>query len=569
MTPILLIDLFCGAGGVTSGMELATVNGEKSVKVIACVNHDPLAIQSHAANHPGVHHFTEDIKVMALDPLVKIQAKYTKMYPDSPTALWASLECTNFSKAKGGLPRDADSRTLANHLFRYITALNPSYIFIENVTEFMSWGRLDDNGKPVSRFEGEDFIKWRKAVKAMGYDCDHRVLNCADYGAYTSRERLFMIFARKGYPIAWPEKTHAKNPQKQTLFESLEKWKAVKEVLDFGDEGHSIFGRKKDLSEKTLERIYAGLIKYVAGGKDKFISKYYSGKPEYKNISLDGPAGTIKCIDGQALVKCCFIQKYNSTSVDGGCEHSVASIDKPSPTVATQVRMNLVQTFLSKNYSGPENHQSIDVPAGTVTTKDRFSLVKLHWLDKSFSGSSNHQSVDCPAGSILTNDHHAIINAERFIMDTAFNNIGHSVDEPSATITANRKHHYLVNPQYQSAGSSIENPCFTLIARMDKRAPSVVTVESKEVMIVVYDTDSPATVKIKEFMSMYGIMDIKMRMLRVDELKRITGFPDGYILKGNQADQKKFIGNAVPCIVPQRIAEALQTRLCEVKIKAA
>ena len=65
------------------------------------------------------------------------------------------------------------------------------------------------------------------------------------------------------------------------------------------------------------------------------------------------------------------------------------------------------------------------------------------------------------------------------------------------------------------------------------------------------------TVKIKEFMALYGIVDIKMRMLNIHELKRIMGFPDSYVLVGTQADQKKFIGNAVEVNMARVLCEAL------------
>ena len=57
-----IIDLFCGAGGFTSGVEDAEVNGKKVAEVVACINHDPLAIKSHAANHPSCEHYIEDIR---------------------------------------------------------------------------------------------------------------------------------------------------------------------------------------------------------------------------------------------------------------------------------------------------------------------------------------------------------------------------------------------------------------------------------------------------------------------------------------------------------------------------
>lgn len=140
------IDLFCGAGGVTTGIEQARFNANKIAEVIACVNHDPIAIESHYANHPDAFHFTEDIRTLNIQPLIEIVNH--KVSDSDILCLWASLECTNFSNAKGGLPRDADSRILANDLFRYIDGINPDYIMIENVQEFMSWGPLDENGKP-------------------------------------------------------------------------------------------------------------------------------------------------------------------------------------------------------------------------------------------------------------------------------------------------------------------------------------------------------------------------------------------------------------------------------------
>ena len=201
MISMLYIDLFCGAGGTSTGVEKARLENEQCAKVIACVNHDANAIASHAANHPDALHFTEDIRKLELSPMVEHLAKCKEQYPDAYIVLWASLECTNFSKAKGGQPRDADSRTLAEHLFRYIEAIEPDYIQIENVEEFMSWGDMDENGKPISMDKGRLYQKWVHNVKKYGFDFDYRILNAADYGAYTTRKRFFGIFAKKEYKI--------------------------------------------------------------------------------------------------------------------------------------------------------------------------------------------------------------------------------------------------------------------------------------------------------------------------------------------------------------------------------
>jgi DNA (cytosine-5)-methyltransferase 1 len=265
------IDLFCGAGGTTTGLHQARFNGKPFAIVGACVNHDRLAIESHAANHKETLHFTEDIRFMNLEKLVIHINILRKKYPNAKVYLWASMECTNFSNAKGGQARDADSRSLADHMDRYVLALNPDYFYYENVTEFMSWGPLDINGKPLSRLHGQDFVRWTKSIQDLGYFYEDKTLNAADFGAYQSRERLFGIFAKPGLPISWPVATHVKTVKPIRLFDNLEKWKPVREVLDLQEHGESIFGRKKPLVENTLRRLYSGLKKFVAKGEGTFL----------------------------------------------------------------------------------------------------------------------------------------------------------------------------------------------------------------------------------------------------------------------------------------------------------
>lgn len=530
---LLYIDLFCGADGTSTGVNAARLDGEKCADVIACVNHDANAIASHASNHPEALHFTEDIRTLELSPLVAHTAIKRSENPDAFVVLWASLECTNFSKAKGGMPRDADSRTLAEHLFRYIEAINPDYIQIENVEEFMSWGDMDENGKPLSMDRGRLYRRWVNNVKKYGYRFEYRILNSADYGAYTSRKRFFGIFAKKGLPIVFPEPTHSKEPQK-TLFNDLKRWKPVKDVLDLEDEGLSIFARKKALSEKTLERIYAGLVKFVAGGKDA------------------------------------FLVKWNSMNRKG--IYHAPSIDEPCPTVATQNRLGVATVqFLSKQYSGhPDSkNTSIEEPAGTITCIDHHAFVSAYY------GNGHNHPIDEPAPTLTTKDRLSLITSQFLDMQYG-NGTPASIEVPANTVTTNPKFnlvtvkpcksYYLMNPQFASAGGSIERPCFTLIARMDKMPPYLVATETGDVAINVYDTDTPMTVKIKEFMALYGIVDIKMRMLNIHELKRIMGFPDSYVLVGTQADQKKFIGNAVEVNMARVLCEALCRSLKDLNI---
>lgn len=555
---LFVIDLFCGAGGLSEGVEEARLNGNRCAKVVCCVNHDKNAILSHDANIPDALHFIEDIRTLELSPINTIVERIRELYPDSMIMLHASLECTNFSKAKGGQPRDADSRTLAEHLFRYIDVIDPDYIQIENVEEFMSWGDMDEKGKPISMDKGRLYQKWVRNVKKYGYNFEHRILNAADFGAYTTRKRFFGIFAKKSLPIVFPEPTHCKGGR-QDMFSRLEKWKPVKDVLDFSDEGTTIF-REKPLAEKTLERIYNGLIKFVAGGKDAFLVKYNSmnrtGK--YNAPGIDEPCPVVTTQNRLGVAQVCFLSKQFS----GHPESKNVSVEEPAGTITCREH----HAFVSAHYGNGFN-RSVNEPSATVTTKDRLSLVTPRFIANEYSGGGQHTSIDniCPA--ILTNPKQKLITCKPWIMNTSFSNIGSNIEEPAQTITANRKWHYLMNPQFNSAGGSVDNPCFTLIARMDKMPPYLVATESGQIAIEIYDNDSPMTVKIKEFMALYGIVDIKMRMLRIPELKRIMGFPEDYVLVGTQADQKKFIGNAVEVTQAKKNAEALCAKLRDLRLK--
>lgn len=583
---ILVIDLFCGAGGVTTGFEQAEVDGEKVAKVIACVNHDPMAIASHTVNHPDVVHFTEDIKHIQMEKLQAIVAQAKAQHPDALILLWASLECTNFSKAKGGLPRNADSRSLADYMPWYVESLKPDYIGIENVIEFMAWGPLDDNGKPISKRSGVDYMRWVEEMKVLnaGYDYEWRELNAADYGAYTSRKRFFGMFATKGLPIAFPEPTHCKKPS-GGLFDQLEKWKPVREVLDLEDKGESILIRKKRLSPKTLERIMAGLVKFVAGGQQAFISKYYSGKPEGKNISIDGPAGTVTTVVTQAIVQPQFMLNYHHSSTH-------ADINEPNPTITTKDKYAVVSPEYLIQYNGKPGTSefSTAAPSRTITTKDRLAFIQPQYIMRDFSKTTN-QSIENPAGSLLPFPKMNLVSAEPFILNANSSTApANDLNNPAPTLTQRR--HYIINPSwFNTNAGSIDEPCCTLIARQDKAPLYLVNVSESDLNYAVNVGDffdeidwqfisdianqvygpklkKSVRVEIVEFMELYGISDIKMRMLKEAELLPIQDFPRDYFEKVRaaginitQTQVKRYIGNAVVPRVCKKMAETLHRRL--------
>lgn len=506
----IVVDLFCGAGGTTIGFESAKDSfNNKVAKVIGAINHDPVAIQSHWTNHQDVEHFEEDITSMygsvisnrifisnQMRRLQRIVGLYRALYPGVQLILWASLECTNFSNAKGGQSRDADSRTLARHLDRYIELLNPEIVQIENVVEFKSWGplkikakkskvngfevselkiRKEDQHKivsyswePESKHSGRDWLNWKSDLcERFDFKDAWKELNSADFGAFTSRNRLFGLFVKKGEQFIWPEPTHSKKGCSGGLFgKPLKKWRAVESCIDYSQKGKSIIFRKKPLSTNTLRRHYDGLIKHVAGmTKEEFNREFY--------------------LDGKVQYKCSFTAKSSS--------------------------------FLSNYHGTGDNTKSIGLPAGAIVAADIHSVV---FIDHQFTGEKNHQSIFRPLWSQTTN--------------------------PSASlIQVFKSKAFIFNSAWFGCNTSILNPAPVIVASQDKAPLRLIKIESGQKFHQIYVTDSPIVVKIKEFMNIFGLSDITMRMLVVDELKLIQGFPSDYILHGTQTDQKKFIGNSV------------------------
>ncbi|MBF7090479.1 DNA cytosine methyltransferase [Flavobacterium sp. ALJ2] len=519
---VFWIDLFCGAGGTSTGIHFTEIT---NMFVAACVNHDKNAILSHSQNHPDTLHFTEDIRNFEVVKKLRYLIDEVRIsFPNCKVNIWASLECTNFSKAKGGQARDADSRTLADHMFMYLIELDPDYFWVENVREFMSWGPLDEKGKPISRTAGKEYIRWINKVCSSGYVYDYKILNSANYGAYQSRERLFIQFSKEimhkrlsgeirpsCLPISWPEQTHTKDKVESPLF-PMQKWKPVREVLDLDDEGVSIFERKKELSDNTLKRIYAGLVKFVANGDHSFTKQYNSGSDNSRVKSLNEPIGTITTGNSHAVVKSVFLKKYYY----GRPEGKVNSINQPAGTVTTVGGTAIVTASHLNTYYGNGGIHSIDKPCPTLTTKDRVAKVDVNFIDQQY-GTGTAVSIEKPIGTLTTIPKFNIVKAQQ----------------------------YIFNPAWGGNNGSIDNPCCTVVARQDKAPLYLVSTELGLISIPVYESDSETMILIKEFMVSHGVIDIKMRMLNIPELKQIQGFPRDYKLIGTQTEQKKFIGNAV------------------------
>ncbi|WP_246241033.1 DNA cytosine methyltransferase [Anaerocolumna sedimenticola] len=270
----LIIDCFAGGGGASVGIEMALGRA-----VDYAINHDPFAIKMHSRNHPYAYHYTEDI--------MKVKLKNRLKHGDIVRFMWASPDCTQHSRAKGGKPVEKGLRILPYGVRRLcvqiqdITGSLPEVIIMENVAEIQEWGPLDENNKPIKERKGEDYKKFINSMKALGYEFECRELVAADYGVPTTRKRWFAIFRCDGKPIVWPEPTHNKDGSN-----GLKKWVPVSTVLNFNDLGKSIFGRKKPLAEKTMKRIAGGMDKFVFNDPNPFMVTVNHGGDNFRGRAL-------------------------------------------------------------------------------------------------------------------------------------------------------------------------------------------------------------------------------------------------------------------------------------------
>lgn len=262
----LLVDNFAGGGGASTGIEWALGR-----PVDVAINHDPEALAMHAANHPHAHHFCQSI--MAIDPLDATGGH--------PVALaWFSPDCKHHSKAKGGKPREKNIRDLAWVVVHWAERLRkstpggrgaPAVIMLENVEEFRQWGPLDAEGRPIKERKGEEFDLWVRMLRRQGYRVEWRELRACDYGAPTSRKRLFLIARRDGLPIVWPAPTHGKPGSPEVERGERLPWRTAADCIDWSLPCPSIFGRTRDLAPSTLRRIAHGIMRFVVNAAHPFI----------------------------------------------------------------------------------------------------------------------------------------------------------------------------------------------------------------------------------------------------------------------------------------------------------
>lgn len=496
----IIIDCFAGGGGASLGIQWATGRSPDEA-----INHKLTALAIHEANHPATRHHHSDI--WEVDPLDVARGRRVGL-------LWLSPDCTHFSKAKGGRPVSKKIRILAHVAVRYAKAVRPRIIMLENVEEFLGWGPVARaTGKPNPTRKGQSFRTFVRQLRRLGYVVDWRLLRGRDYGAPTSRRRLFLVARCDNAPIAWPPRTHGEGTGTP--------WRTAAECIDFTLPCPSIFlspaeaksiGVRRPLVPNTMRRIARGIERFVISTANPFIVSYYSAKRDggERVADVHAPLPTISTENRFGLVAPVLVPRYGEDpdpSRGGG--HGQApramSVEQPMPTITpTQNGASLCCAFMAKHFGdrGQRPGSALDEPLSTVTPCDHNALVASRLVQ--FNRHDDGRSLP-PISS----------HSEK-------------VAEVRAFLTA-----YFGNEQ---RGGSLHDPMRT-VTPTDRFA--LVTVRGVE----------------------YAIVDIGMRMLTARELATAQGFPPDYILdarllrrtkKGRMVArhvsptaQKEMVGNSV------------------------
>lgn len=479
-------DLFCGAGGTSQGF----INACKSLNAtpeLLAVNHWPRAVATHTLNHPGVSHLCETLD--SINPRLAVPRGKLDL-------LCASPECTHHSLAAGGRPKNEQSRATAWHVCRWAEALRIESILIENVREFMSWGPLGKNGKPLKRQKGRTFKAFLIALESLGYRVEHRLLRSADFGDPTSRERLFVMAWRGGGNAPWPVQSHGGA--------GLPAWRGAREIIDWKLKGKSIFDRKKPLCANTLKRISAGLRKFGGAGAEPFL------------IVLNGTS-------------------------HAHFAPSARSVDTPMPALQGTDHIGLCEPFMiHTNHAGGDRCHDIGKPVPTVTGAHRGEMALIEpfiiQTDQVGGNGSYARNIDRPLGVIVSKQNMALV--EPMVIGQQSCAAARPVGRPLPTVSGAGAI-ALVEPfvvKYYGAGAGVE----------DLSRP-LATVTSRDRFMLVEAVGGKLVAE----------LDILFRMLQPHELSAAQGFPADYQFTGTREEQVKQIGNAVTVNLATALCKSL------------
>lgn len=609
----LIVDNFAGGGGASTGIEAAFGR-----PVDVAINHDAEAVAMHEANHPATRHFCQSI--MAIDPrdACAVDGKVVK-----PALAWFSPDCKHHSKAKGGKPREKNIRDLAWIVVHWPERLGenaPDVIMLENVEEFCQWGPLDAEGKPIKERQGEEFDLWVRRLRRCGYKVEWRELVAADYGAPTTRKRLYLIARRDGQRIVWPAPTHGKRGSEAVERGELLPWRSAAECIDCSLPCPSIFDRARPLKPNTLRRIAHGTMRYVVNAERPFIVPVTNtGWNPHRIVDVDKPLPTVTTAKGgefAAVVP--HVTKFRGGAIGSDAAAPMPTVTangNPQRPAGAQPLALASASIVPVTHAGGETRgQAVERPFPTVTGAHRgemamagASLVQMGYGECE-GQAPRALDPEAPLGTVVAGGgKHAQVTAFLSAAYTSNTNGGRGgPDLPLKTVMAGGTHHAVVAAHIEQAnggprngklsGRAATSPISTITGTgSQQRIVETTLIEEGDLppellekatrtaafLVKYYGAadhgqaiDEPlhaitakarfAVVTVTIDATLYVIVDIGMRMLTPRELARAQGFPDSYVLdpigpKGrplSKSAQIRMIGNSVCPAVAEALVRA-------------
>lgn len=531
----LIVNLFAGGGGTSVGMRQA-LGRDPDI----AIDHDELAVAMHAANHPDTEHYQTD--VWAVLPRQATRGRPVGM-------LWASPDCTHHSRAKGGPPiRDEKKRDLAWVVARWVEEVRPKVIIIENVEEFLEWGPLDCDKKIIKSQKGVTFRSFVKRIRRHGYRVEWECLRACDYGAPTSRRRLFIIARCDGMPIVWPAPTHGDPKSREVQSGELLPWRTAAETIDWSIPCPSIFERSKPLADKTLKRIAEGIKRYVIEASEPFIVNLTHG------VRTESAAEPLRTITGahrgeKAIVVPCVSSFYGQKGNESRCR----VLDKPIATITGDPRHALIAPCLTRiGQTGGKGKycNSAQDPLTTITSKAEHLVIDPH-LQRQF-GNSVGQSLDDPVGTIMPGGGGKTALVAAFLAKHYGGVVGQGLERPIGTVTG-VDHHSLVTSNLikskgtSKAGQAVDDPLHTVQgsqhygevrAFLVKYFGTAIGQPSESPLHTITGKDREAVVTVDIYGEPWAIADIGMRMLSPRELFLAQGFPEDFKIDIERTDKR-------------------------------
>jgi DNA (cytosine-5)-methyltransferase 1 len=533
----IIVDNFAGGGGASTGIERALRR-----QVDVAVNHDPEAVAMHAANHPTTRHLCQS--VWAVDPLeaVTFANDNGELRPRPVRLAWFSPDCKHFSKAKGGKPVEKNIRDLAWVVHHWIDRLGPmlrpAIIMLENVEEFRTWGPLADDGRPCPKAKGKTFDQWVAKLRRAGYRVQWKELRACDYGAPTSRKRLFLIARCDGQPIVWPRATHGKPGLPAVQSGQLLPWRTAAEIIDWAIPCPSIFERARPLKDATCRRIAAGIMRYVVNATHPFIvGTAFTNTRASRVFDPQDPLRTVTSQNEYAVVAPVIVGC-------GGRRGQSGPVDPhgPFPTVTAKADACLVAAHVMTMRNSGKPHTSAAEPTHTITAGGAHQYLVAAFMAQ-HNGGVIGRAADAPLSTIVHRGTQQQMVASHLVK-LQNNQDGKPVDAPIDTVMAGGLHHgevraFLVKYYGNEAdGHGMTGPLGAVTTK-DRFGLVTVTIAGED----------------------YVIVDIGMRMLTPRELFNAQGFPPNYIIDLTidgraltKTAQVRMCGNSVSPVMSEALA---------------